>query len=197
MPSLRIKKSSGQQTRLALVELSYSIGRASDNQIILEGAGVSRRHAVLNREGYDFSVSDLDSYNGIFINGKRVKHAILRHDDEIRVGTHTLVYSVEEKPAPLPGLTVTLEEDYDRLVQEIASGVRHGPAEAWDLVTAKERRTLRLLFDLSRALSEVRSVEDVSRKAVEILLAGTQAERGAIFLLEGEGTELHPAVICP
>ena len=124
MPSLRIKKSSGQLTKLALVESSYSIGRASDNQIVLEGAGVSRRHGVLNREGDDFSVSDLDSYNGIFVNGKRVKHAILRHNDEIRVGTHTLVYSVEERPLALPDLTVTLEEDYDQLVQEIASGVR-------------------------------------------------------------------------
>ena len=67
-----------------------------------------------------------------------------------------------------------------------------GPTEAWDLAAAKERRTLRLLFDLSRALSEVRSLEDVSRKAVEILLASTQAERGAIFLLEGEGSHAAP-----
>ena len=35
MPSLRIKKSSGQLTKMALVEPSYSIGRASDNQIVL------------------------------------------------------------------------------------------------------------------------------------------------------------------
>ena len=71
-------------------------------------------------------------------------------------------------------MTVTLEKDYDQLVQEIASGVRRGPADDSDLAAAKERRTLRLLFDLSRALSEVHSLEDVSRKAIEILLASTQ-----------------------
>jgi signal transduction histidine kinase len=195
MPSLRIKKSSGQQTKMALVEPSYSIGRASDNQIVLEGAGVSRRHGVIHREGDDFSVSDLDSYNGIFVNGKRVKHAVLKHNDEIRVGTHTIVYSEEEKPIPVSDMTVTLEEDYDRLVQEIASGVRRGPAQDSDLAASKERRTLRLLFDLSRALSEVRSLEDVSRKAVEILLSSTQAEQAAIFLLDEEGATLRPAVI--
>src|SRR5262249_18955267 len=53
---------------------------------------------------------------------------------------------------------------------------------------------LSLLCDLSRTLSTVQSLEDVSRKALEMLLEITPAERGAIFLLESGA--LKPAMVC-
>lgn len=63
------------------------IGRSMDVEISIDGVGVSRRHARIDRttEG-DFTVTDLDSSNGTFVNDRRVNHALLREGDRVRIG---------------------------------------------------------------------------------------------------------------
>jgi len=51
--------------------------------------GLSRRHAILEREQKTITVRDLDSVSGIFVNGQRVRpgeRCILHDGDEIRLG---------------------------------------------------------------------------------------------------------------
>jgi pSer/pThr/pTyr-binding forkhead associated (FHA) protein len=71
-----------------------TIGREDDNSIRLDDDKVSRHHAVVRpREGKWF-IEDLDSTNGVLVNGARVKQAELRKGDVIRVGTYDLVLEV-------------------------------------------------------------------------------------------------------
>ena len=205
MPRLIIRKPLGQTQEMPLVDPVYSMGRAADNQIVLEGSLISRKHGTLERDGDTFRLNDLSSHNGIFVNGEKVKEATLQDRDEIRISNYVLIYYQETAGPPITGVieTVTVEENYDDLVSQLTSGshpaVRAGDTSgAGDLLQqmAKERRTLTLLCDLSRALSTVRSLQDVSQKALEILLETTHAERGAMFLLAGEPPVLHPATVC-
>lgn len=63
------------------------IGRDGDNGIVLAENTVSRRHARLVRDSQgQFTVSDLGSANGIYINGTRIQRAILSPGDELKIG---------------------------------------------------------------------------------------------------------------
>jgi diguanylate cyclase (GGDEF)-like protein len=67
-----------------------SLGRMPGCTIVVDDPSVSRRHACLVREpGTTFRVEDLDSANGTFVNGQRVRRASLASGDRIRLGRDT------------------------------------------------------------------------------------------------------------
>ena len=94
---------------------STILGRDEACAIRLEGNQVSRRHAEIVREGAVFLIRDLESRNGIYIDGARVSQAPLRMGAILRVGEWvglvTMVESQSESPEPfcreiLPGYFV-------------------------------------------------------------------------------------------
>ena len=68
------------------------IGRSKDCDIRVSDPNVSRRHAEIRQEGSAFWVVDLDSTNGIAVNGRSLKRAKLDDEDRITVGSTELVF---------------------------------------------------------------------------------------------------------
>lgn len=68
------------------------IGRSKECDVQLADPNASRRHAELRREGTAYWIVDLDSTNGIEVNGRRVKRAKLDNEDVIVVGKTELVF---------------------------------------------------------------------------------------------------------
>ena len=62
------------------------LGRSTTANVMLEHSSVSRRHAVLTRRGDDTVILDDRSLHGVVVNGERVREAVLRNGDEIRLG---------------------------------------------------------------------------------------------------------------
>ena len=62
------------------------IGRTPDNALVLDDGSVSRRHASLLHGAEGWLLKDLGSTNGTFVNGVRVREALLRDGDRVRVG---------------------------------------------------------------------------------------------------------------
>jgi pSer/pThr/pTyr-binding forkhead associated (FHA) protein len=63
------------------------IGRALDNDLVLADPGVSRYHAELrNPGGGTYEITDLQSHNGIFVNGQRISSATVTERDIIGIG---------------------------------------------------------------------------------------------------------------
>jgi len=68
------------------------IGRSKDCDLQLADPNISRRHAELRQEGTAYWIVDLDSTNGIELNGRRVKRAKLDPGDTITLGSSDLVF---------------------------------------------------------------------------------------------------------
>jgi hypothetical protein len=71
------------------------IGRSKDCDIQLPDPNVSRKHAEVRQEGAAYWVVDLDSTNGMEVNGRRQKRAKLRQGDRITLGSTELVFRRE------------------------------------------------------------------------------------------------------
>lgn len=92
---LKITEASGKSWEISLVPATtYSIGRAKENDIVLNDRRVSRRHAQIVAEGVNFKVIDgyfvngeiTRSINRVFVNGQPVIEKTLEEGDEIIIG---------------------------------------------------------------------------------------------------------------
>ena len=86
--------------RALLMPGRFVIGRTSDNDMQVDSKYVSRHHAQLVTSQDGCVVEDLNSTNGIYLNGKRVRRHKLAPGDVIKVGIHELVFERYEVPAP-------------------------------------------------------------------------------------------------
>jgi pSer/pThr/pTyr-binding forkhead associated (FHA) protein len=83
------------------LKASCSVGRQPDNELILESLTLSRRHALLTAEGDGYTVSDLHSRNGTFLNGSAITRPVpLRDCDELRFGDVIVRFRCTRQLAP-------------------------------------------------------------------------------------------------
>jgi pSer/pThr/pTyr-binding forkhead associated (FHA) protein len=68
------------------------IGRSLQATISVDGGGVSRQHLALRRNGPEYTATDLDSANGVFLNGVKTHSAVLREGDVLQIGDVVFVY---------------------------------------------------------------------------------------------------------
>jgi pSer/pThr/pTyr-binding forkhead associated (FHA) protein len=105
------------------------MGRGDTCDLVLRDADCSREHAVLAIDEGGASVRDLDSKNGVLVNGKQVRERRLHDRDELRIGATVLIY---EDPAEAQARA--LEEGED----EVAPAPVAPPEPATDPVMEPE-----------------------------------------------------------
>ncbi|MFP1150657.1 FHA domain-containing protein [Mycobacterium sherrisii] len=72
-------------------QVDIRIGRATDNQVVLDDLLVSRQHAVLRRTGHQWELVDNNSANGTYVNGNRIVRALIGPNDIVGIG-HQLLH---------------------------------------------------------------------------------------------------------
>ncbi|MFZ1177717.1 MAG: FHA domain-containing protein [Mycobacterium sp.] len=117
----------------AIDQIVVTIGRAPENNVVLNDLLVSRRHAMLRRSGNQWELVDNNSANGTYVNGNRINRALIGPDDIVGIG-HQLLH--------LAG---------DRLVEYVDTGDVSYEASNLRVVTNKGKV---LLADVSFALPE-------------------------------------------
>ena len=68
------------------------IGRSPECDVFLDDVTVSRRHAELTRDGNVFTIRDLGSLNGTFVNRRRIESSVLEDDDEVQIGKYRMTF---------------------------------------------------------------------------------------------------------
>lgn len=66
------------------------IGRSPQCDLVLADRDVSAKHAIITRTGRGWSLEDVRSRNGTYVNGQKISHGILADDDVIRLGSTKL-----------------------------------------------------------------------------------------------------------
>lgn len=88
----------GVTTQLPVAEPVMSIGRSEQNHVVLASARISRFHASLTTEGPVVVLRDLDSRNGTFLNGHRLRQQqVLLHGDNIDIAGYWMRFLALEQ----------------------------------------------------------------------------------------------------
>ncbi len=79
-----------------LVNREVTIGRSADADIVIALNSVSRIHARICPNDEEFVIEDLNSTNGTYVNGVRISRCVLRHNDLVRIGDATILFSQQK-----------------------------------------------------------------------------------------------------
>ncbi len=94
-----------------------TMGRSKDNEIYIDDLSVSRKHAVLEREGNQFYITDLNSSNGTYVNSKKITaKTAVRPEDVIIVGRVHFSFRLDEA-----------EEGTVRMSRDEMASIQGGP----------------------------------------------------------------------
>lgn len=178
-------------TTFTLTADEVSIGRESANFVSLNHRSVSRRHCLIKRLGDEFTICDLESYNGTFVNGIPIKEQALAHADQIRIGSFALLFLVGEGEDPDIGSLVQLDDS--RVVTQSSKHMRpealvHQTEQVW-LQPQQDQRSARDLGALLRICSRInllRHTQDIDREILDAIFEVVPANRGAILLTLGQ-----------
>ncbi|HEV7193916.1 MAG TPA: FHA domain-containing protein [Jatrophihabitantaceae bacterium] len=89
---LVVKRGPNAGSRFLLDQDVTTAGRHPDSDIFLDDVTVSRRHAEFRREGSGYTVHDVGSLNGTYVNRERIDATPLSGGDEVQIGKFRLVY---------------------------------------------------------------------------------------------------------
>ena len=172
----------GERRTFALSKQGLSIGRALDNDIVLNHAIVSRRHAHIELRDRETWVTDLGSRNGVFVNRLRVKEEQLSDGDILQIGPFEIHF--EERAAQ----SVVLD---DNKYFPLASDARQ--------VQSSELPELLLdlheFYRISKRLNGILGMRELLDAVMEEVLRAVPAQRGLLLL--HKGSELVPMVVHP
>jgi serine phosphatase RsbU (regulator of sigma subunit) len=191
-------------------KMRLTIGRSSRNDICLGDPFASRLHAELRREGDHVLLVDTGSANGTYLNGQRVSGAIrLEIGDLVRIGETEIEYASGDQAmlsgatvflsgpdaAQLPADTITTpigSRSTSDLISSIQSGIISGelhrpsgaqPARAPEM---PGRDLLSIVSQVGIALLPRTSLEDTLKMTIDLVFQAIPAERGFLFLKEGD-----------
>jgi Nif-specific regulatory protein len=171
----------------ALDSAEVTFGRDTSNTIGIPDAALSRRHCVFGRDPAGWTVRDLGSSNGTFVNGVQVQNQLLVEGDRVAAGGSVLLYVRSARPGmsavdldendALP-VTATLALD-DAAYLRRADSTRTEPA--------RTEQGLRALLAISTVINAIRDEAQLHHELLDLLFETVPAEEGAILRIGPDG----------
>jgi len=164
-------------------------GRDKGCDIVLEGSDISSRHMLLEAEGNRVRIVDLESRNGVFVNEKRVKSAVVSPNDTIRLGASV---SLQLQGGNI-GTTVFIPG-----AQPTTTRILHqSPVEPQTTLTmslsADATTRLRSIVDVIDLIHQEIDTQKILSRIVEVVDSLFAPDRTFVILLD-KNKELTPAV---
>ena len=176
-----------------LVDGQITIGRRDSNCFCLIDQTVSDEHCTIQQVDGRYELADLDSYNGTYVNGVRVRHKAVDHGDTIRVGNSELVFLVYEgEEAENSKLCLSDEPS----ISELKTVRVDQPAvlPTLGVEVGRMARDLAAMFKINNIINSIRDVCLLQRELLQQIFEVIPAENGAIVLLNDLDKE--PSSIC-
>ncbi|HEV3276923.1 MAG TPA: SpoIIE family protein phosphatase [Terriglobia bacterium] len=165
---LIVRDARGNEREVEISRSPFTLGRQSDNDLVLLDNRISRQHARIVQGPEGYTIEDASSRHGTFVNGERVTQQPLKNTDQINLGVsdaYRLTFLMEG--AVLPELL----EQIGRATDSRAPQLQH----------------LGLLLQVAQVLHRASALEEVLTKLLDSAIQLTEAERGLLFLANEEG----------
>jgi pSer/pThr/pTyr-binding forkhead associated (FHA) protein len=162
-PKLTIKSQDGSYREMEWDKEAVTIGRDSANDIIIEHPLASRRHARLERDETGYSIRDLNSTNGTFLNGEAIEGVQpMHHQDQVIVADTVITFHDSDATArgPLPAEVLRASQEDVRVDSQAKTVYIQGDLLKPPL-TVKEFQLLELLYNRKE---QVVSKDEIARK---------------------------------
>ena len=206
MPSLYVIQGNGQGSHFDLTELASSsddrvigIGREKGNDITVEDHEASRRHAEIRKQNDIYSLADLDSSNGTFLNNCRIAEAELKSGDRIQIGRTLFLYSHGEgghlPPANVEIVGTESGDDGSRIIAAVPDklGPNLPPLPQDDTQNhwlVQAQNNLDVMYRTALAVSHTLDIDDLLDRILQLVFDWVEADRGCIMLREEETGQL-------
>src|SRR5271157_3634827 len=188
---LLIQCPDGQMKTVPLITERISVGRSSAAELCFpEDAGLSRQHFAFEPEGEEWTVQDLGSKNGTFVNNIPLKaKLILKPGDRVTAGHLVIVYSPDAKK-PEPGVVVfeggeSGAPTTSTLVTSL-EGALSNQTLALERGGPKASAPMQALIRAGQELAEARPLAELFPVILDLAIQAVNAKRGVLLLLEGE-----------
>lgn len=205
MSSLFVFRGNNQGMRFELEADMLTIGRDSANGIQLHDTEVSRRHAELRRTGATFTLTDLASSNGTYVNGEKITVRELANGDELQLGGTQMLFTcladestddiadkidiiARQQPGDQSRIIHSIRESEGSRLFDLGADVSGSP---W---LARARGNLQVMYRTALAVSHTLDIDQLLNRIMQLIFEWVEADRGCIMLVDAAGGELTPAV---
>jgi adenylate cyclase len=160
-----------------------TLGRSSDNDVVLRDFSVSRHHARIDENDGTLKLVDLDSTNGVRINEEFVTSGAFSLGDLLGVGSFEL--RVEEAASDTGGLSsATFLRPLSEFNQDY--GLEGKPQEISKEIGPRER-VFEILAQVAKVLIQVEELDPVLEKVMDLVFDQLRVDRSFIVLFDSEG----------
>jgi phosphoserine phosphatase RsbU/P len=130
----------------------FTIGRAAECDLILDRSGISKRHTRVLFDGEQFSIEDLESKNGTYVNGTRIRTlTLLKHNDLVTLSGLDLLFQIVEQSE----VTIDLERSMEKF---------------------------RMALKSTKAMNSHQLLDPILTEIMDGVMRLTQAERGFLMI---------------
>src|SRR6195256_1205847 len=211
MAQLKVIDASGRQAQHPLnSQATCMIGRAPDNQVVLDDPRASRHHAhVKSDDDGSFTIVDGVLVNGqikrsankVFVNGEQKFEHLLKDGDRITIGASTLRFeqpkeertadlSFDDKPLGHTQLLMSAKDVLTTVLRQADSTTSPGAPRDKVLESLQRKANiLSELYEMSKALGSGFDLDRIFKMATDIIFRSTPADRVIALLAEGLVTE--------
>tara|TARA_Y100001934_G_scaffold248893_1_gene309853 strand:- start:3 stop:1787 length:1785 start_codon:yes stop_codon:yes gene_type:complete len=203
LPSFFVIQGRDRGTRFELEKSTLSIGRDVRSDIRLQDTEVSRRHAELRKTESGFTIQDMGSSNGTFVNGTAVSTHEMQSGDQLLLGRSLLLYTGGGASAVIDGkvdIVTSSRNDDSRILHSMteSEGSRSllqadvtGLDSPW---LARARSNLQVMYRTALAVSHTLDIDELLDRIMGLIFEWVEANRGCIMLVNNETGALEPKV---
>lgn len=175
-----------------ITQTRTAVGRAADNDWVLNDREVSKYHAEIVAHDSGYSVVDLKSSNGTFVNGKKIAVQRLEERDAVEFGSCRFLFALGQ----VSGVSVRPDLPVEQ-TKVIATKPVGDFSPADQLANDDLRRSyqrVRVAFEAICDLAAVSDLDKLCQRILSVSFELVQAESGAVLLLKPDGA-LQPTAV--
>src|SRR5216110_233157 len=211
MARLKVTDASGRQAQHELnARALCMIGRAPDNQVVLDDPRASRHHAhIKTNDDGSFIIVDGVPVNGelkrsanrVFVNGEQKFEHVLKDGDRVTIGASTIKFeqpkeertadlSYDDKPLGHTQLLISAKDVLHTMLRQPETSMAGGATRDKVLESLQRKANiLSELYEMSKALGQGFDLDKIFKKATDIIFRSTPADRVIALLTEGAVSE--------